>query len=220
MRAWAGLFFLALVLALLLFGLAGTLRFAQAWAYLAAFLGPCALITLDLIRRDPALLERRISAGPMAERRAAQKLISSLATAAFLGLIGIPALDHRFGWSHLALPLEILGDLLVVAGLGIVFLVYRENSFTSATIEVAKDQKVVSSGPYAIVRHPMYAGALIFLLGTPLALGSLIGLLALLVMMPALVWRLRDEENFLEKNLDGYGPYRERVRYRLIPGLY
>jgi protein-S-isoprenylcysteine O-methyltransferase Ste14 len=198
-RAWAGLAFLALVLAVLLFGLAGTLRYAQAWVFLAAFLGPCALITLDLMRRDPALLERRISGGPLAERRASQRLISALASVAFLALIAIPALDHRFGWSRVALPLIVLGDLFVVLGLFIVFLVYRENTFTSATIEVVKDQKVVSSGPYGIVRHPMYAGATLFLFGTPLALGSYAGLLALLVMIPALVWR---------------------VRYRLIPGMF
>jgi protein-S-isoprenylcysteine O-methyltransferase Ste14 len=98
--------------------------------------------------------------------------------------------------------------------------VFRENSFTSATIELAPDQRVVSTGPYALVRHPMYASALVMLLGAPIALGSWWGVLALVVMSPALVWRLIDEERFLTNNLAGYATYKEKVRYRLIPGVW
>jgi len=108
----------------------------------------------------------------------------------------------------------------VIAGFYVVFIVYKENTFASATIEIAKDQKVVSTGPYAIVRHPMYAGGLSLMIGTPLALGSYWGLLAFAAMSPFLVWRIFDEERFLARNLPGYTEYREKVRWRLIPKVF
>ena len=114
----------------------------------------------------------------------------------------------------------VIGDLLVAVGFYFIYRVYRENTYTSATIEIAAGQTVISTGPYAIVRHPMYASASLYLLGTPLALGSYWGLVPLLVMVPALVWRLNDEERFLAEGLDGYTEYQRRVRYRLVPGIW
>ena len=111
----------------------------------------------------------------------------------------------------------IAGDALVVLGWLAIFFVFKENTFTSATVELAPDQRVISTGPYALVRHPMYAGALVMLLGIPIALGSWWGLLVIVAMMPALIWRLSDEEKFLAKNLPGYVEYQNKVRYRLIP---
>jgi len=137
-----------------------------------------------------------------------------------VALLIVPALDYRFGWSGASLPVVIVGDLLVIAGFYVVFIVYKENTFASATIEIAKDQKVVSTGPYAIVRHPMYAGGLSLMIGTPLALGSYWGLLAFAAMSPFLVWRIFDEERFLARNLPGYTEYREKVRWRLIPKVF
>jgi protein-S-isoprenylcysteine O-methyltransferase Ste14 len=118
------------------------------------------------------------------------------------------------------LPVVITGDLLVATGLYFTFLVYKENTFTSATIEVAENQKVVSTGPYALVRHPMYASALFYLIGMPLALGSLWGLLALVFMLPFLLWRLLDEERFLAKNLPGYTEYQKKVHHHLVPYVW
>ena len=135
-------------------------------------------------------------------------------------MIIIPGLDHRFGWSHVPVAVVLAGDGLVVIGLYIVFLVFRENSYTSGVIEVASDQRVISTGPYRIVRHPMYAGALVMLLGMPLALGSAWGVLVCLPLAAAIIVRLIDEERYLARHLAGYAEYRERTRHRLIPGLY
>ena len=132
----------------------------------------------------------------------------------------IAALDHRFAWSHLPPWVALAGDALVALGFLGVFFVFRENSFTSATIELAPDQKVISTGPYAWVRHPMYAAGLVLLGAIPIALGSLWGVLVFAAILPALLWRLFDEEKFLAKNLSGYREYQERVRYRLIPRVF
>jgi protein-S-isoprenylcysteine O-methyltransferase Ste14 len=132
----------------------------------------------------------------------------------------VPALDFRFGWSAVPLAVVAAGDFLVAAGYVIIFLVYKENTFTSATIEVAENQKVISTGPYALVRHPMYAGGLFYLLGTPLALGSWWGLVPFAAILPFLIWRLFDEEAFLMTNLPGYAEYLKKVRFRLAPGVW
>ncbi len=205
---------------LLLFVPAGTIYYWQAWVYLSIFMGASLLITLYLMKKDPALLKRRMRGGPTAEKLRTQKLIMLCASIGFIALLVVPALDRRFRWSAMPLAGVIFGDVLVAAGLYFIFLVYKENTFTSATIEVAQDQKVISSGPYAIVRHPMYASALLYLFGTPLALGSFWGLLPLLAVIPCLVWRLHDEERFLVENLPGYEEYLKKVRYRLVPYIW
>jgi protein-S-isoprenylcysteine O-methyltransferase Ste14 len=156
----------------------------------------------------------------MAEKETTQKIIMFGASIGFIALLVVPSLDFRFGWSAVPLPVEIAGDLAVAIGFYFIFLVYKENTFTSATIEVAENQKVISTGPYALVRHPMYASALLYLIGTPLALGSYWGLVALLFMMPFLIWRLFDEERFLAKNLPGYMEYQEKVQHRLVPYVW
>jgi protein-S-isoprenylcysteine O-methyltransferase Ste14 len=216
-RACLSLAALAVVMGLLVFVPAGTVRYWQGWVYLAVFFGASLITTLDLLRRDPALLERRMSGGPTAEERGAQKVVMLGASAAFIALLIVPALDHRLGWSAIPLGVVVIGDILVAVGFLFIFRVYRENTFTSATIEIAQNQTVVSTGPYAIVRHPMYASAMLYLIGTPLALGSYWGLLAVAAMVPFLIWRLLDEERMLVANLAGYAEYRRKVKYRLIP---
>jgi protein-S-isoprenylcysteine O-methyltransferase Ste14 len=158
-------------------------------------------------------------AGPAAEREATQKVAMVLAIAGFIGLVAGSALDHRFGWSSVP-PVSIVGDGLVALGFLLVFVVLRQNRYAAATVQVADGQTVVATGPYAVDRHPMYAGALPLLVGTPLALGSWWGLLALIIFVPALIWRLLDEERFLHRNLPGYTDYSQRVRWRLIPGIF
>jgi protein-S-isoprenylcysteine O-methyltransferase Ste14 len=219
-KAISGLVQLVVVIGLLLFVPAGTLRFVEGWILLALFGGSSLAITVYLAKKDPALLERRTQAGPVAEKERSQRVIQSLASIAFVSTIVVPALDHRFGWSRAPWPGIIVGDALVAVGFLIVFLVFRENTFTSSVIEVAPDQRVIETGPYGVVRHPMYAGALILLAGMPLALGSLVGLIAFPPFIAIIVCRLLDEERFLMTHLAGYTAYREKTRYRLIPRVW
>jgi protein-S-isoprenylcysteine O-methyltransferase Ste14 len=211
---------LAVILGLLIFLSAGTTRYWQGWVYLGIFTAVSLLISLYLIKNDPALLKRRMSGGPGAEKRTTQKIIMFFASVGFIGLLVVPALDYRYGWSAVPLPVVIFGDILVVIGFYLIFLVYKENTYTSATIEVAENQKVISTGPYALVRHPMYASSTLYVLGTPLALGSYWGFLAFAFMMPFLIWRLFDEEKFLARNLPGYVEYQEKVRHRFVPYVW
>ena len=219
-RAWLALAVVAGVMGALLFGPAGTLRYWQAGVYLAVFLGASVPTTLYLMKRDRALLARRMRGGPMFEKEATQRIIMLFASLGFIALLVVPALDHRFGWSTVPLYGVVVGDILIAVGFYCIFRVYRVNTFTSATIQVAEDQKVVSTGPYAIVRHPMYASASLYVLGTPLALGSLWGLVAVAATLPFLIWRLVDEERLLARKLPGYAEYQKRVRYRLVPRIW
>jgi len=219
-KAFRGLLFLLLVMVALLFIPAGTLDYWQAWTFLAVYFVSSLAITLYLIKNDPKLLERRMSAGPTAEKETTQKIIMLFASLGFIGLIIFPALDHRFAWSQVPPYAALAGDVLVVLGWLAIFFVFKENTFTSATIELAPDQKVISTGPYAFVRHPMYTGGIVMLLGVPIALGSWWGLLVIVGMMPALIWRLFDEEKFLARNLQGYVEYQKKVQYRLIPLIW
>jgi protein-S-isoprenylcysteine O-methyltransferase Ste14 len=219
-KAFGGLAILFLVMATLLFVAAGTLSYWQAWVFLTIYFGASIAITLYLIRKDPALLARRMSGGPFAEKEMIQKVIMSFTSIGFIGLTVLPAIDHRFGWSHVPAPVVLIGDGLVLLGwLGIYF-VFRENSFASATIVATVGQRVVSTGPYALVRHPMYAAALVMLLGIPVALGSWWGVLVVIAIVPALVWRLIDEERFMARNLPDYVEYQNAVRYRLMPPIW
>jgi len=214
------LVFLAVVMGLVLFEAAGTIRYWQAWIYLLIFFGASILTTVYLMRRDPALLERRMTGGPTAETRPAQKIIMVFTSIGFIALLVVPALDRRWGWSTVPVAIVIAGNLLVAIGFAFIFRVYKENTYTAATIQLAENQTVISTGPYAVVRHPMYASALLYLLGTPLALGSYWGLVPLVATLPFLIWRLFDEETFLTKNLTGYAEYKTKVRQRLIPGVW
>lgn len=219
-KAWLAVGLLTVVMALLLFGPAGTIHYWPAWVYLAIFTGSSIIMTLYLLRKDRALLERRMRGGPTAEKRPAQRVIMLFTSLGFVALLVVPALDHRFGWSAVPLGIVVAGEVLVVVGFYLISVVYRENTFTAATIQIAENQTVISTGPYAIVRHPMYASALLYLGGTPLALGSYWGLVAVALMLPLLLWRLFDEERFLARNLAGYAEYQRRVRHRLVPFLW
>jgi protein-S-isoprenylcysteine O-methyltransferase Ste14 len=211
---------LIMCLGVLLFAPAWTLDFWQAWVYLFIFAASAALITEYLWNKDRALLERRVKAGPTAEREKSQKYIQLFAAIAFIGIMILPSLDHRFAWSDVPLSVTIVGDVLVAFGFLIIFLVFKENTFTAATIEVTANQQVISTGPYALVRHPMYAGALVMLFGTPIALGSWWGLLVFVLLTLVIIWRLIDEERLLSQSLPGYLDYKQKVRYRLVPFVW
>lgn len=219
-KALLGLAFLLLVLALAMLISAGSLSFWQAWIYLAVF-GICTLlITLYLMRYDQRLLASRTQAGPAAETQKSQQIIQSLASLFFIGLFIVPGLDYRFHWSRVSPVLSLLADGLVALGFAIVFLVFKANTYTSSTIEVADEQTVVTSGPYSLVRHPMYAGAFLLLIFTPLALGSWVALPFVVPLILVIVVRLLEEEKFLQVNLRGYEEYRRTVRYRLVPFVW
>ena len=219
-KAFAGLLNLFAVMAAALFLSAGTLRYWQGWVLLGAFFAPSLAITLYLMEKDPELLERRVHAGAVSEKERSQKIIQAFAGLAFIATLVLPALDHRFAWSAVAVYWVIAGDALVLCGFLVIFLVFKVNTFTSGVIEVASEQKVISTGPYAVVRHPMYLGALVMLFGVPLALGSWWGLATFLPMTVVIVVRLLDEEKFLVNNLHGYAEYRDKVRYRLAPFVW
>ncbi len=219
-RAFGGLLFLLVSMAAALFLSAWSVDYWQAWVFLAVFALASFAITLYLMKQDPELLERRVRAGPIAEHERGQKIIQSFASLGFIALLVVPGIDHRFGWSIVPAWVLLAGDVLVALGFLIVFFVFRENTFASATIEVEAGQRTITTGPYALVRHPMYAGALILLAGVPLALGSWWGLLAIAPMKLIIVQRLLAEERFLAKNLPGYSDYRSRVRYRLAPFVW
>jgi protein-S-isoprenylcysteine O-methyltransferase Ste14 len=219
-KAFGGLLFLVICLAALMFLPVWTFDYWQAWIFLAVFSVSVLAITVYLIKNDPKLLKRRVNAGPGAERERSQKVIQFIAQIAFIAVIVFPSVDHRFQWSVVPPYIVIAGDFLVALGLIIVFLVFKENTFTSAIIEVGTEQKVISTGPYAIVRHPMYIGALVMLIGVPLALGSWWGLLAIIPITLVIVCRLLDEENFLVRTLSGYSEYRNKVRYHLVPFVW
>jgi protein-S-isoprenylcysteine O-methyltransferase Ste14 len=219
-KTFVGLLFLLLVMAALLFLAAWTLGYWQAWAFLAVFGASALAITLYLMKKDPKLLERRVHGGPTAEKETNQKIIQTITSIGFAAILVVSALDHRFAWTPIPLYISLAGDALVALGFLIIFFVYKENTFASATIELAPEQKVISTGLYKLVRHPMYMGAFFLLVGIPLSLGSWWGLLAIALMMPALIWRLLDEEKFLAKNLQGYAEYQNAVSHRLVPFIW
>lgn len=219
-RSLLGLVQLQLIMAALLFMPPWTLHYREGWIYWAVF-GGCALaVSLYFLVRDPAFIERRLKAGPGAESRPRQKVIQAVASFATGAAFALGGLEHRL-WPHdLRLWLVLLGDVLVVLGFAIIFRVFLENRHAAATITVESDQKVISTGPYALVRHPMYLGAVVLFAGTPLALASLWSAAASLLLIGVVIARLLDEERYLVKDLPGYAEYRRRVRHRLVPGVW
>jgi protein-S-isoprenylcysteine O-methyltransferase Ste14 len=219
-KALGYIVWLSAVMAALIFIPAGTFDYWQAWLFLAVFFGSSLAITLYLMKYDRSLLQRRMQGGPAAEKEKTQKIVMSLVSVAFVALLVVPALDHRFHWSNMPPLVVLTGDALIALSYFAIFLVFRENSFSSATVEIDPEQKVVSTGSYALVRHPMYAGGLLIFVGGHLALGSWWGLLVTVLLFPALLWRLLDEEQFLAKKLPGYAAYMSKVRYRLVPFVW
>jgi protein-S-isoprenylcysteine O-methyltransferase Ste14 len=215
----SGLFGVAFF-AVLLFGPAGTLNYWQAWVFIAVFIVAVLVPSSYFAARDPAALQRRMKAGPTAETRTLQKLVVTALVVAVVVVLVVSALDHRFGWSHVPVPVIVLGDILVAVGLGVAQLAIIQNSYAAASITVTAGQKVVSTGLYGLVRHPMYVGTLIMMIGTPLVLDSYWGLVATVLIPAVLAARIDDEEKMLRQELDGYAEYTQKVHYRLVPGVW
>ncbi|OBG96063.1 hypothetical protein A5698_14630 [Mycobacterium sp. E136] len=209
----------SVALGLLLFLAAGTFDYWQAWVFLTVFNLAGWIPSIYLLRTNPDAFERRMR-GATAETRVVQRVL-------IVGwLLSVPAaflvsgFDHRFGWSHVPTALCLVGNILVAGGLILVTVVVVQNSYAAANVQVEGDQKIVSTGLYGMVRHPMYTGSMIMLVGTPLALGSYWGLLAVVLAGISLGFRIQDEEKLLQQELDGYLDYTQKVRYRLVPCVW
>ena len=199
---------------------AGTWHYWQGWLFIAVFTASTVGFTVYLARYDRPLLERRMNAGPQHEKEGSQKVIVSLIIFAFFAFIILPPLDYRVGLSPVPAYLSIVGVILIILSFLFIFWVLKANSFAAANVSVANDQKVIDTGPYAYVRHPMYAGTLGLFIGIPLALGSWLTICLVLLILPLLIWRLLDEERILRRDLPGYSEYARRVRHRLIPHVW
>lgn len=209
-----------IALGVVLFLPAWTLNFWQAWVFILVFLVLVTLTGVYFSIKDPALMERRKQAGPAAEQSTGQKIMITFAFISLLGVLIFSALDHHFRWSQMPAYVSIIGDGLVVLANVIWFYVQKENTFVGSTVQIYEGQKVILTGPYALVRHPKYVGDLVLIIGIPLALGSWWGLLILALSIPGLVWKILDEEKLLRKDLPGYVEYTQKVHYRLVPHLW
>lgn len=208
-----------IALGVVLFLSAGTVNYWQAWVFVILFMALVTQQGIYLAIKDPELLERRkrvAAQGESTEQKAL--IIFGLLTNACLLLFS--ALDHRFGWSQMPAFVSVAGDALLVFSFFLYYLVFRENSYVASSIKTFEGQKVISTGPYALVRHPKYVGDIILVGGIPLALGSWWGLAFIVLVVPALAWRILDEEKLLKKDLPGYVEYTQKIQYRLVPYLW
>ncbi len=203
---------------ILTFASAGTINYWQGWFYCLVVGIELTVITVNIAIHNPKLFKRRMQMGR--EKEKTQKILVLLGTPLILAFLVLPPLDHRFGWSPVPWYLSILGDFLVFIGLYIYYIVTKENSFASSNVRVEKDQELIQTGTYGIIRHPMYAGALIYILGAPLALGSLWVMLITPVFFLFFAIRATEEEKLLRSELKGYKEYQNKVRWRLIPGIF
>lgn len=206
-----------LVLCTAFFLPARTLNYWEAWVYIGIIFSCASFAVVYFLKNDPQLLERRIKTK---EKLKEQRLIIRAGWLIFLLIFLIPGFDKYYGWSDVPLALILISDIMVITGYLMVIAVFRENSYTSRVVDVESGQKVISTGPYAIVRHPMYSGNILMYGFTPLALASYWGLIGSVLLILLLVLRIRSEEKFLIINLDGYRDYLQKTRYRLIPGIW
>ena len=205
------------VMGLMFFLPAGTFRYWQAWVYTSLLLIPMLFVITWFFRKDPEFLERRIR---MKEKEHGQKSIITLGSIVILTAFVLPGFDRRFGWSSVPLAIVLISDFLVLIGYGCCVLVFKENRYASRVVEVTEEQSVITTGPYSRIRHPMYLGVLIMYIFSPLALGSYWAVLPALLLIFVLVARIRNEEKVLAEKLPGYREYLQRVRFRLIPGIW
>jgi protein-S-isoprenylcysteine O-methyltransferase Ste14 len=205
------------VIGLLVLIPSGTINYWQVYLYFAILLVPMIFVLLYFLKNDPMFLERRTRAK---EKEKEQIIIQIVFSFIFLSGFVIPGLDKRFGWSHIPILIVIVADIVILFGYLIIFLVFKQNSYASRVVEVEKDQKIITTGLYGIVRHPMYIGVIIMYVPTPIALGSYWGLLPMATIPLALVFRIINEEKVLCKNLPDYKSYCRKTKYRLIPYIW
>lgn len=220
LKSFLGLIFLLCIIGGVLFLTFGSFSYNLAWLYLTIFTVSVVWITLYLFFFDKHLLRSRLVVGPVGEKRKTQKVIQSIAGLAFIGVFLISAFDYKNNWSSVPLEFSYVANLFCALAFVLLFFVFKQNTFLSATIEVQEKQHVISTGLYGVVRHPMYTGALVLLLFTPIALGSYYGLIPVIVLIAVIVYRAIDEEKELKQNLSEYQEYCKKVKYRFIPFIF
>lgn len=219
-QAISGLVRFQLLFALLLFLPAWPLFFWQAWLYWTLMTAAGLGMALYFLKYNPALVARRLEVGPGAEAQRSQQIIQTIASVLGCAMFVVAALDHRFRWSDVPVPIVLVANAIVMLGMLIVFRTMQANSFTAGTVRVEENQPVISTGPYAWVRHPMYAGSVLGYLATPLALGSLWAFVPAVLFCGVIGVRLLFEERYLLENLPGYDAYRQKVGSRIIPYVW
>lgn len=202
---------------IMLFVPAGTLDYWQAWLFLAAMFAPVFFVCAYFLKNDPDFLERRLKFREKGKQQ--RKIIDASKVIFFIAFL-VPGLDRRFGWSAVPSELVVFADIVFLLGYFLTFMVFNQNRFAGRTVEIFKNQKLVSTGLYSVVRHPMYSAQLLVYLSVPIALGSFWALLPFLAMPVILVYRLLDEEKLLMKKLAGYKAYCKKTPYRLIPFVW
>ncbi|MCA9651585.1 MAG: isoprenylcysteine carboxylmethyltransferase family protein [Myxococcales bacterium] len=205
------------IMGAMLFWPAGTFRYWPGWLFLASLFVPMMVMTVYFLRRDPKLLERRLKTR---EQQTTQKWAIAVFGVVAYGSLILAGFDFRYGWSQLPGAVVIVANLIIVLGFAMFFWVLQTNRYAARTVEVEAEQELIDSGPYAIVRHPMYTAVTPIMLMLPLALGSLWALPPMVLVLPVLVVRIRNEEQVLRDELPGYPEYCQRVRWRLVPGLW
>jgi protein-S-isoprenylcysteine O-methyltransferase Ste14 len=210
----------AALFALLVFLPAGTVAYWRGWAFIAVFSAATLIPSAYLAVKNPDALRRRMQAGPGAETRPLQKVIIAFAFLSMGAMIVVSALDVRLGWSRVPDAVSVLGLVLVGAGLTIAMLVTIQNGYAAANVKVESGQQLSSTGWYGFVRHPMYFGNVVLMVGIPLALGSYWGLLIVVAGLAVLAFRITDEESLLMRQLAGYREYTQKVHYRLVPYVW
>jgi len=205
-----------IVMGLVLFLPAGSLRFWEAWIWWSIISILTLFITVYFLKKDPGLLSRRMKVKEKEPQPGTIRILSFLSMLAYL----IPGIDYRYHWSAVPVWIVITANVLVFLGYVFIFLVFKENSYASTIIQVEREQQVIKTGPYAIVRHPMYTGLLIMQLFTPLALGSYWALLFSFLSIPTTIFRIRKEEEVLLRDLPGYKDYYIKTPFRLIPSIW
>jgi protein-S-isoprenylcysteine O-methyltransferase Ste14 len=206
-----------LIISALLFIPAGSIKFWNAWIFMGVLFIPMLLVIVYLVIHDPELLYKRMNTK---EKEKTQKKVVLLTSIIFLSSFIISGLDYRFQWSRIPFPLVILSALIVLTGYILFFMVMQQNSYASRVVEIQEKQKVIDTGLYGIVRHPMYSAAILMFMFMPLVLGSLYALIPLIIFPFQMHIRMKNEEQILEKGLDGYIEYKKKIRYKIIPFVW
>jgi protein-S-isoprenylcysteine O-methyltransferase Ste14 len=206
-----------IIISALLFLPAGSIKFWNAWLFMGVLFIPMLLVILYLVIRDPELLYKRMNTN---EKEKTQKKVVLLTSIVFLSAFIIAGMDYRYEWSAIPMLLEILSAVIVLIGYILFYIVMRQNSYASRVVEIQEKQKVIDTGLYGIVRHPMYFAAILIFMFMPLVLGSFFALIPLLIFPFQMATRMKNEEEILEKGLEGYIEYKKKVRYKIIPFLW
>jgi protein-S-isoprenylcysteine O-methyltransferase Ste14 len=222
-KVWMALGIEALVFAALLFGTAGTLRWPGGWAFMAILFSAGVVLSVMLARHDPALLDERLKWVIQEDQPRWDRVFIPVFLLLLVGWFVLMALDAgRFHWSVMPVWLQVLGGLGLVLSMVLMYWIFKENTFAAAVVRIQKErgQKVISTGPYALVRHPLYASMLLHLPALALLLGSWYGLATTPLLFAGLVVRTALEDRELQRGLEGYADYARRVRFRLFPGIW